>query len=178
MIQKKLLVGLGNPGEKYSNTRHNVGFMLLDEFAKLNNLIFSNDKKAPSTELITDNSKIVLLKPYEYMNLSGRAVLEYKKKNGIEVSNILVIHDEIDFVFSKCKMKIGGGHAGHNGLRDIIEKLGTNEFHRLRIGVGRPSNNQEVADYVLNNFTPTEKNELKAIFTTCTQKILDWVKQK
>jgi PTH1 family peptidyl-tRNA hydrolase len=178
MITKKLIVGLGNPGDKYSNTRHNVGFMLVDELAKLNNVNFSNDKKAPSAEYLSDNSKIILVKPSEYMNLSGKAVLEYKKKNGIEVANILVIHDEIDFVFSKCKMKIGGGHAGHNGLRDIIEKLGTNEFHRLRIGVGRPNDQTDVSDYVLNNFTPSEKTELKTIFGICIQKVLDWIKQK
>jgi peptidyl-tRNA hydrolase, PTH1 family len=175
MKEKLLIVGLGNPGDKYKHTRHNIGFQILDSFVDKLNLNFKQDKKAPYTEYIVDGQIIYFIKPFEFMNLSGNAVLDYKRKKGIHESKILIIHDEIDFVFGKCKMKIGGGHAGHNGLRDIIEKIGTNDFHRLRVGVGK-SSNIEVSDYVLSKFTAEEIKPLDEIIKLCIAKIEDWIR--
>lgn len=175
MKEKLLIVGLGNPGEKYKNTRHNIGFQIIDSFVSKLNLSFKEDKKSASIEYITDDRNIFFIKPLEYMNLSGNAVLEFRRKKGIQESKILVIHDEIDFVFGKCKMKIGGGHAGHNGLRDIIDKIGTNDFHRLRVGVGK-SEVIEVAEYVLSRFTSEELKILNEIINLCISKIEDWIR--
>ena len=104
-----------------------------------------------------------MIKPFEFMNLSGNGVSTFLRKNGITPSRLLVVHDEIDFEFAKCKMKIGGGHAGHNGLRDIIAKIGTADFHRLRVGVAKPLDGRDVADYVLSKFTSEEKTKLNEV---------------
>ena len=175
MKDKLLIAGLGNPGDKYKHTRHNIGFQILDSFVDKLNLSFKPDKKTPYAEYILDGQIIYFIKPFEFMNLSGNAVLDYKRKKGIQESKILIIHDEIDFVFGKCKMKIGGGHAGHNGLRDIIDKIGTNDFHRLRVGVGK-STEIEVADFVLSKFTAEEVKSLDEITKLCITKIEDWIR--
>ncbi|MBK8394497.1 MAG: aminoacyl-tRNA hydrolase [Leptospiraceae bacterium] len=176
MSGKLLIAGLGNPGDKYNGTRHSIGFAVIDKFADKFGASFNSDKKCPSTEILSHDKKVILIKPFEYMNLSGNGVALFMRKNGIIPSQLLVIHDEIDFEFAKCKMKIGGGHAGHNGLRDIIAKIGTADFHRLRVGVTKPTDGRVVADYVLSKFTPDEKTKLNEIYETCLQKIQDWIR--
>lgn len=178
MSGKLLIAGLGNPGDKYKRTRHNIGFDVLDFFLEKNSIEPKEEKKFSHVETSINEKRIIFLKPMEFMNLSGNAVSLFKSKNGIGVSNILILHDEIDFVFSKCKMKIGGGHAGHNGLKSIIEKLGSNEFHRLRIGVGKPNDSSLVPDFVLGKFHPDEIKIIPEIYELCFSKILDWIKQK
>ncbi|MGY0399626.1 MAG: aminoacyl-tRNA hydrolase [Ostreibacterium sp.] len=143
----RLIVGLGNPGDKYIKTRHNAGFWLLDNLSSH----FSFDKKfnADTAEIVIAGKKIYLLKPLTFMNLSGDAVQKAQKFYKIPSSLMLVAHDELDFPPGICKLKKGGGHGGHNGLRDIITKTKSRDFVRLRIGIDHPGDVQQVADYVL-----------------------------
>lgn len=154
-----LIVGLGNPGIQYENTRHNVGFMAVDEISHRHNLIFSSKSKykAEVASGRLDRHDVVLCKPMTFMNLSGESVQKIAQFYKIPSENIIVLHDEIDLAVAKIKYKLGGGHAGHNGLRSIESCIGTRNFHRIRIGVGRPLDDRfEVADYVLGKFTTSD----------------------
>ena len=146
----KLLVGLGNPSAEYQRTRHNAGFWFLDALVKAYGGTFRQEKKFLSEfcEINFKNQPLKLLKPQTFMNRSGAAVSLATKFYKIKPEEILVIHDELDFQPSQIKAKLGGGSAGHNGLKDIISALGTNNFYRLRIGIGRPKN-EEVINFVL-----------------------------
>lgn len=159
-----LIVGLGNPGEKYHFTKHNFGFLLSDQVIQDYNLILKSKKSG--YELFSgevNDSSILLLKPLKYMNLSGSPILEVKNFYKIELPNIIVLHDDLDLEFGKIKLKIGGGHAGHNGLKDIDQKIGA-DYLRLRLGIGRPIHKDyEISDYVLSNFSKEELLEVTAI---------------
>lgn len=159
-----LIVGLGNPGPNYQHNRHNVGHMVLDHISQRSGLKFkSHRSNAMVTEFKVVSATpvgVVLAKPNSYMNLSGGPVAALSKYFSIPASRIVVIHDELDLPFEALKIKTGGGHAGHNGLRDIISALGTNEFHRLRVGIGRPPGEQNVADFVLHDYSTNEKKQL------------------
>ncbi len=143
----QLIVGLGNPGDKYIKTRHNAGFWFLDKLSAH----FRYEKKfnAECAEITLNGQKIYLLKPLTFMNLSGDAVQKILQFYKISPENMLVAHDELDFPAGKCRLKKGGGHGGHNGLRDIITKIGNSDFLRLRIGINHPGDARQVADYVL-----------------------------
>jgi len=160
----KLIVGLGNPGDKYQNTRHNIGFVMLDQFLDSNKIKdFSYDNKYGWELSIWTNNweKIIFLKPMEYMNKSGSSVQKLMSFYRIQAKDLLVIHDDIDLVVGIVKFKTGGWLAGHNGLKDIVEKIWSKGFARIRIWVGRPSHpSQDVADYVLWNF---KKDEIEII---------------
>ena len=158
----KLFVGLGNPGERYILTRHNVGFMVLDKLIKQLS-IEGWDKKFDSffNKIIIDQKSIILLKPLTFMNVSGHAVQKVKNFYGIDPNNIVIIHDDIDLELGKIKLKKGGGDGGHNGLKSIIKLIGS-EFNRIRIGIGRPEK-ISVSSYVLNNFREEEVPLLKKI---------------
>ncbi len=169
MENKLLLVGLGNPGKNYQWTRHNAGFIFLD---LLKNEYFPQDQWKEKYKglyiysiLIKDNIHIpcILLKPQTFMNVSGNSVCECIKKEKIELKNVIVLHDEIELSFSEIRIKEGGGHRGHNGLRDIIQKCGS-DFFRIRIGVGRPKENISVADYLLSDFTKEEQKQFSKIY--------------
>lgn len=149
----KLIVGLWNPWQEYEKTRHSIGFFLIDEFVPG---IFKYDEKYKS-ELYKDQG-VIFLKPMEFMNRSGWAVAAIAKFYKIEPKDILVIHDDIDLPVGKIQLKLWWSSAGHNGLKDIIEKIWTKDYWRLRIGVDRPENKDDVADYVLHPFTKEEKN--------------------
>jgi len=152
----KLIVGLGNPGKKYESTRHNAGFWLLERLAAQHRLTLRKEAKfhALVARLDTASGPAWLLLPQTWMNESGSAVGAFAQFRKIAADEILVVHDELDLPPGGVKIKQGGGHAGHNGLRDIIEKLGTADFWRLRIGIGHPrdvaASEQEVVDYVLH----------------------------
>ena len=152
-IDLKLIVGLGNPGAKYTETRHNAGFWFVEELAAASNTIFRNEKKffGELAKINIAGSDIWLLKPDTFMNRSGLAVKSLLSFYRFKPENLLVAHDEIDLPPGTVKLKTGGGHGGHNGLRDIINHLGTKDFHRLRIGVGHPGSKDEVVDYVLRH---------------------------
>jgi len=158
----KLIAGLGNPGKKYENTRHNAGFRLVEQLAAQHRLSLRKEPKfrALAARLDTASGHAWLLLPQTWMNESGAAVGALAQFHKIAADEILVVHDELDLPPGGVKIKQGGGHAGHNGLRDIIARLGTPDFWRMRIGIGHPRNatatEQEVADFVLH---PPRKEE-------------------
>ena len=146
----KLVVGLGNPGEKYANTLHNVGFQSIDAFASEKGWGVPSQKK--SSEFWKNSLKthqVILLKPLTYMNLSGQAVSKFLQYYKISDDDTLVISDDIDLAPGKIRYRLSGSHGGHNGLRNIIQHIGSN-FKRLRIGVGRPNDKENVSGYVLS----------------------------
>jgi PTH1 family peptidyl-tRNA hydrolase len=151
LIDLKVIVGLGNPGSKYTETRHNAGFWFVEEMAAASGNPFRPEKKfhGELTKVSIAGNDIWLLKPETFMNRSGLAVKSLMSFYRLKPENLLVAHDEIDLPPGTVKLKTGGGHGGHNGLRDIISHLGTKDFHRLRIGVGHPGNKDDVVDYVL-----------------------------
>ncbi len=150
-----LFCGLGNPGEKYKNTRHNFGFLVIDNFAKKHNLTFKFYKDLESEAAFYED-KAILIKPFTYMNLSGRAVKKWIIRENITSTNLLVIYDDLDLPLGKIKILPKGGAGGHKGMLSIIESLGTTEFPRMRLGIGKPLNGS-VIDYVLSPFLDEEK---------------------
>lgn len=148
----KLIVGLGNPGEQYEKTRHNAGFLFLDALVEYFGGTWSNQPKFQGlyAECSIANNKVMMLKPDLFMNRSGQSVGKLVRYYKLKPEEILVVHDELDFNPGVVRLKIDGGHAGHNGLRDIIAHLASREFYRLRIGVGRPPAGKAVADFVLS----------------------------
>lgn len=159
-----LLVGLGNPGARYAPTRHNAGFWFAEAAARKLNLQFRPDKKCQGrvAEGEWRGDKLRLLMPETYMNHNGRSVAALAGFFKIPVERILVAHDEIDLPPGSVRLKTGGGHGGHNGLRDIIGQLGSPAFTRLRIGVGHPGLSDDVVDYVLTRPGKVEQDEIEA----------------
>ena len=147
----RLIAGLGNPGPQHVSDRHNAGFWLLDELARRGQVHFSNQSKffGEVTEITLETNRLRLLKPQTFMNRSGRSVAALANFFKIEPDEILVVHDEIDIPSGELRVKQGGGHGGHNGLRDIVASLGSSDFSRIRIGVGRPRDKNRVKDFVL-----------------------------
>ena len=157
-----LIVGLGNIGEKYQLTRHNVGFLVIDEITK--NLNTSNINNPNFQSTLLKSGYNLFSKPTTYMNNSGIAVHSIKEYYKIDLENIIVIHDDLDLPFGTVKFKIGGGHGGHNGLRSLDAHI-TKEYIRVRIGIGKPTDKTDVANYVLSNFSKEELNKLTDIIT-------------
>lgn len=149
----KLIVGLGNPGRQYEKTRHNAGFLFLDRLASESNSGWVKESRFDGllAEIRVAGDRVKLLKPDTFMNRSGQAVGKVVRYYKLVPEEILVVHDELDFDVGVVKLKKDGGHAGHNGLRDIIAHLGSKVFYRLRIGIGRPSLGKDVADFVLSD---------------------------
>ena len=146
----KAIIGLGNPGHQYRNNRHNIGFKVLDAVAEQHNASWKEKPLLHVTEIQLNNKKIILIKPQTFMNSSGQ-VISFLQKKGIEAENIMVVHDELEKPFGSIAIRQGGSHRGHNGLRSIIAAIGQ-DFWRIRFGIGRPENKDNVADYVLSNF--------------------------
>ena len=163
-----LVVGLGNPGDKYLMTRHNIGFMAVDAFLVTSHLPpWKSEKKAKTYHLQMNDEKIILCQPQTYMNLSGDSVAGLADFYKIPVENIIVIHDDIDQDFGTVKIQSKRGHGGHNAIRDISQKLGSNEYIRIKLGVGRPPHpKMDVAAYVLQKFSPEEQNQLPDFLNT------------
>jgi PTH1 family peptidyl-tRNA hydrolase len=151
MSEIKLIVGLGNPGREYETTRHNAGFWWVDELVRVQNATFKADSKFHGlvARATLHGHEVHLLKPQTFMNASGRSVGAVAQFYKIVPEQILVVHDELDLPPGSAKLKLGGGHGGHNGLKDIIAHLGK-DFWRLRVGIGHPGDRAEVVDYVLN----------------------------
>jgi PTH1 family peptidyl-tRNA hydrolase len=159
----KLIVGLGNPGPKYSWTRHNAGFIVLDRFASLAGIPVTRKSFAGLYgEGNSHGHRLLLLKPQTFMNLSGRSVAEALRFHKLSPADLVVIHDELDIPFGQIKLKEGGGHGGHNGLRSLHQELGTGNYLRLRVGIGRPERG-DMADYVLSQFSKPEMNALPGL---------------
>jgi len=177
----KLIVGLGNPGRVYANNRHNIGFICLNHFARTQGIRF--DKKQGRARTGTGEvagSKIVLAKPQTYMNLSGESVSRLVRKFGINLNNLLVIHDDLDLPLGKIRIRHGGSSAGHKGLDSIIACLESQDFTRLRVGTGRPTITQDAAEireadiiaYVLSDFTAEEKQIIAQLIPKVTEATL------
>lgn len=158
---KYLIVGLGNPGEKYANTRHNIGFKVVEAFAKEREAAFSVDKLAEVAKTKFKGRTIVLIKPTTYMNLAGKAVNYWMQQEKIPLENVLVILDDIALPFGKLRMKGKGSAGGHNGLKNIQEVLNTEQYARLRFGVGNEFYPGSQIDYVLGEWSSEEKSQLE-----------------
>jgi peptidyl-tRNA hydrolase, PTH1 family len=156
-----LVVGLGNPGREHAANRHNVGWMVVDELARRHGATFRGKYSGQFGEARIGDTKVALLKPETYMNLSGRSVSPVARFYKLPPERVLVVHDEGDFDLGRLQARVGGGLAGHNGLRSIAQDLGTQQFGRLRIGVGRPERGdpRPLADFVLSDFRPHEDAE-------------------
>ena len=167
----RLIVGLGNPGREYETTRHNAGYWWLDELARLQNLSFKSESKfhglAARGQL--HGHEMLLLKPQTFMNVSGRAVGALAQFYKIAPAEMLVVHDELDLPPGVARLKMGGGHGGHNGLKDIIAHLGSKDFWRLRLGIGHPGERTDVAGYVLND----PRREERELIDEAMQRALD-----
>lgn len=159
-----LFVGLGNPGEKYEKTRHNAGAWFVNALCQLSGKSLKPQAKFQGLHCITElhQQEVHLFVPTTFMNLSGQAVKSVMSYYKIPPAQLLVAHDEIDLAVNDTRLKWGGGHGGHNGLRDIIQHLGTPEFYRLRIGVSHPGHSKDVIDYVLHPPSQSEKIEIDA----------------
>ena len=155
----KLIVGLGNPGKQYATTRHNAGAWWLQQLCEQQNITLRAEPKffGLTGKFALGSASVICLLPTTYMNLSGKAVASIAKYYSIAASEILVAHDELDLPAGKIRLKSGGGHGGHNGLRDLLAHLGTPDFHRLRIGINHPGHKDLVSDYVLQAPNKTEQ---------------------
>lgn len=157
---KYLVVGLGNIGEEYANTRHNIGFMTLDAWAQASNVYFSTDRHAFITQIKTKGRTFILIKPTTYMNLSGKAVHYWLQKENIPIDRLFVITDDISLPFGKIRIRLKGSDGGHNGLKSINELLQSTEYARLRFGIGSEFSKGYQVDYVLGKWTSDEQKLL------------------
>ncbi len=164
MSEPWLVAGLGNPGPEYAGNRHNVGFMVADLLAGRLRARFGRARKASAEVaegfLSPGGPKLVLLKPLTYMNLSGGPVASLCQFYKIPLGQVIAVHDELDIPYGQVRLKLGGGEGGHNGLRSMSKSLGSKDYLRVRVGIGRPPGRQDPADYVLSNFSATERKEL------------------
>ncbi|MGB9640118.1 MAG: aminoacyl-tRNA hydrolase [Anaerolineales bacterium] len=171
-----LIVGLGNPGKEFAQNRHNIGFMVLNQFASQNGLTFNRlEHQAFILKIKFADSNVILAKPQTYMNLSGKSVAALLHFYKIPLSNLLVVYDDIDLPFGTLRLRPNGSSGGHKGMQSIIERLGTQEFARLRIGIGRPTGRKEAANYVLEDFTSQEREHLPIIIDHAIHAILDTI---
>ncbi len=170
----KLIVGLGNPGKNYHNTRHNIGFMFLDEIANRENLKFKLDTKLKCelTELKINNEKVILIKPQTYMNLSGQSVYAVCKYYNISLEDILVIQDDLDLELGKLRFRAKGTSGGHKGIQNIIDQFGSNEFKRLKVGISKVEA-KDTIDYVLGKFGKKEMEILEEFLNNSYEMVRD-----
>ncbi len=172
----KLIVGLGNPGKEYENTRHNIGFMLIDNYAKSNNIEFSEKFNGLYAKVYYHNEYYILLKPLSFMNLSGTVVKKYVDYYKIDYKDILIIQDDLDMPVGKIKLKFKGSSGGHNGIKNIINNLNTEYFNRFKVGIGK-NIDINTKDYVLGKFSVEEKDKLDKIFSFSNDIIKDFLEK-
>lgn len=160
-----LIAGLGNPGKEYATTRHNVGYLVLDLLAERMGEKFAKHRRAhaDAAEGRLDGARVILVRSRSYMNESGAAIRAAADYSSIPLSNIIVVHDELDIEFGAIKVKGGGGDGGHNGIKSSKKSLGSGDFFRVRVGIGRPPGRQDPADYVLRSFGSSERKELPLV---------------
>jgi len=171
----KLIVGLGNPGLLYKTTRHNVGFCVIDEFCKKNNLKLNEKKMNGLYGVFNINKeKVLILKPLKYMNLSGEVVKDFVNYYKIDIDDILIINDDMDITLGKFKLKLSGSSAGHNGLKNIETNLNTDKYKRLKIGISKDQN-IEKKTYVLSKFNVEEKKILRELFPITNDILMDFL---
>ena len=163
----RMIAGLGNPGEEYAQTRHNAGFKAIDELARRANVTYWKNQAGAEVASIKVNDaeaeggkrEVILVKPQSYMNTSGGPISKLCAQYKVSVEELLVIHDELDIPAGDVRIKVGGGHAGHNGLRSIIDKMGSRDFSRVRVGIGNPPGRMPVADFVLKQLRSREAED-------------------
>jgi PTH1 family peptidyl-tRNA hydrolase len=173
-----LLIGLGNPGREYRDNRHNAGFMLIDRLAvRLNACGIKLQSKAIVTSAVYEDQKLILAKPQTYMNLSGHSVQGLANFYKLPLDRLLVAHDDLDLPFGTIRMRPGGGPGGQKGVASAIERLGTKDFARLRIGIGRPQGRMDPADYVLQDFPRDAMSTLSEILDHAADAVLVFVKE-
>jgi PTH1 family peptidyl-tRNA hydrolase len=160
-----LVIGLGNPGPEYAKNRHNVGFMVADLLADRIGAKFGRHRKAAALvaegHLGLGGPRLVIAKPMTFMNLSGGPVAALSQFYKIPIEQVIAVHDELDIPYGQLRLKVGGGEGGHNGLRSMSKSLGSKEYLRVRVGIGRPPGRQDPADYVLSDFSTVERKELE-----------------
>ena len=174
-MKKYLIVGLGNIGEKYADTRHNIGFKVLDAFAEKENLIFETQKLGDLTTFKLKGKTMIFLKPSTYMNLSGKSVLYWLTKEKIPLENLLVITDDLNLPFGNIRLKTKGSDGGHNGLKDIQETLKTTNYNRFRFGISDAFSKGRQVDYVLGEWSTEESEKLKERLDTSIKLIKSFV---
>ena len=178
----KVIVGLGNPGPQYADTRHNIGFLLVDQLAEINNFQFRVKFQGLWAEGHVEGERLLLLKPQTFMNLSGRSVRELVRFYKVLGEDLLIVHDDLDLSLGKIRLRDQGGAGGHNGIRSILVELGTEKFWRLKLGVGRPTrdSNHEprtsVIDHVLSPFEEAESPKLEDQLNHAEKAVNLWVK--
>ena len=163
----RMIAGLGNPGDEYAQTRHNAGFKAIDELARQANVTYWKNQAGAEVASIMVNDaeaeggkrEVILVKPQSYMNTSGGPISKLCAQYKVSVEELLVIHDELDIPAGDVRIKVGGGHAGHNGLRSIIDKMGSRDFSRVRVGIGNPPGRMPVADFVLKQLRSREAED-------------------
>lgn len=173
-----LIVGLGNPGDEYNDTRHNIGFRCIDAFASTNDFpawIVKKDLRGELSQLTMNDTRVILLKPTTYMNLSGQAVQATRHFYNIPESQIIVVHDELDIVFGTIRTRMGGSAAGHNGIKSVIQHIGE-DFGRVRIGIGpKKPPEEDSADFVLKKFTKTQLSHMPELTREASAIISEFV---
>lgn len=173
----RLILGIGNPGNRYKHNRHNLGFLVLDYFASLNSLSFLPSKgDYYYSRGSIDECEFQLIKPTTYVNNSGIAAKQAMNDNNAELKDLLIIHDDVNLPFPEIRLKIKGGDGGHNGISSIIYHLESEEFARIRIGIGNNYEKGELADYVLSDFTATEFEQLEKYFKTTGNLMTEFIK--
>jgi PTH1 family peptidyl-tRNA hydrolase len=173
-----LVVGLGNPGRQYRSNRHNIGFLLVDRLAEKLGVSFSRlESKALVTKADFEGQRVVLAKPQTFMNLSGQATASLVKFYKVPLGNLLVAYDDVDLPFGSLRLRPGGGSAGQKGMASIIERLGTQDFPRLRLGIGRPPGRMDAAAYVLQDFSAGEAETLSATLERGVEATLIYIAQ-
>ncbi|MFB1027424.1 MAG: aminoacyl-tRNA hydrolase [Flavobacteriaceae bacterium] len=175
MSKKYLIIGLGNIGADYTNTRHNIGFKVVEQFAALNGAVFETKKLGDLATFRFKGRVFTLLKPNTYMNLSGKAVKYWLEKQAIPQENLLVITDDLNLPFGSLRLKMKGSDGGHNGLKDIQDKLNTSQYNRLRFGISDAFSKGRQVDYVLGEWTTEESEKLKERLDHCAEFIKSFV---
>lgn len=176
-VTMKLIVGLGNPGREYELTRHNIGFMAIDELSRRWNIPLNEQKfKGLFGAGFVNGEKVILLKPLTYMNLSGESIRPLMDYYKIDIEDFIVMYDDLDMPVGKLRLRMKGSAGGHNGVKSTIAHLGTQEFQRIRMGIDRPKNGMKVVDYVLGRFTADEMPEVKQAIEKSADACEGWLK--
>ncbi len=172
----KLIVGLGNPGKEYEETRHNIGFKVVDFFAAHKGVAFGKGREQVlNAEFNHDGEKVLIIKPQTYMNLSGQAVGSLARWHKIEPADIIIIYDDLDLPLGQLRIRARGSAGGHNGMKSLIAHLNTEDFPRIRVGVGRPPVDAQTVDYVLSKFLPAEREAIQQAVLQAAEAIQLWL---
>lgn len=173
----KMVIGLGNPGKKYEKTRHNIGFQVIDELAnRLNAPPMQSKFNGMYTVIHRPEGKVILVKPLTYMNLSGECVRPLMDYYQVDVDDVIVLYDDLDFQPGELKLRQKGSAGGHNGMKSLIAHLGTDRFKRVRLGIGRPTNEMKISDYVLSDFSKEEISVIQVMVDKSADACVDWLK--